>query len=50
MIALNDLFIHSLYFSRHGFVVIGGKGSDGNGLDDAWVRRYSYYVIFGTAI
>jgi hypothetical protein len=24
--------------SRHGFVVIGGKGSQGNALSDVWVR------------
>jgi hypothetical protein len=25
------------YFSRNGFVVLGGKGSDGSALSDAWV-------------
>lgn len=34
----NIFFSHAIEIgSRHGFVVIGGKGSQGNPLSDVWV-------------
>jgi hypothetical protein len=35
------------YYSRHGHVVIGGKGANGKGLSDVWVRiRFVISCLF----
>ena len=38
MVSLRNIFSHVTEIgSRHGFVVIGGKGLQGNPLSDVWV-------------
>jgi hypothetical protein len=38
----NTFFSHVIEIgSRHGFIVIGGKGSQGNPLSDVWVSNQS---------